>query len=482
MNKTEPIIIQGGMGVAVSSWPLAKAVSLTGQMGVVSGTGLDTVLARRLQLGDLDGHIRRALDDFPFPEVAKRILDRYFILGGKAPDAPFIQNPMPRGLMTQEYIELNVVANFVEVYLAKEDHTGLVGVNYLEKLQLPTLPAIFGAMLAKVDYVLMGAGIPRSIPGILDRLAEGQPAELPLDVQDAGPDDKFVAEFNPTELFGQHLPWLQRPRFLAIVSSTALANSLVRHSTGMVDGFVVEGPTAGGHNAPPRGRMQVDERGEPIYGPRDVPDLEVFRSLGRPFWLAGAYDSPEKILEALQTGATGVQVGTAFALCAESGLEADLRSEILKQCREGSAEVYTDPLASPTGFPFKVVQLPGTLSDADVYEERQRRCGLGYLRQAYKRPDGTLGWRCPAESPEAYAAKGGDPEETVGRKCLCNALMANVGVGQVYADGSEELPLVTCGDSIRNAVNFLPSPTAETYHAKDVVTHLLSPAVLSFVR
>ena len=32
-----PIIIQGGMGVAVSGWRLARAVAQTGQLGVVSG-------------------------------------------------------------------------------------------------------------------------------------------------------------------------------------------------------------------------------------------------------------------------------------------------------------------------------------------------------------------------------------------------------------------------------------------------------------
>ena len=37
-----PRIIQGGMGVAISDWGLAQAVSRTGQLGVVSGTGIDS--------------------------------------------------------------------------------------------------------------------------------------------------------------------------------------------------------------------------------------------------------------------------------------------------------------------------------------------------------------------------------------------------------------------------------------------------------
>lgn len=46
-------VIQGGMGVGISLWELAKPISkIDKAMGVVSGTALDTVLVRELQLGD----------------------------------------------------------------------------------------------------------------------------------------------------------------------------------------------------------------------------------------------------------------------------------------------------------------------------------------------------------------------------------------------------------------------------------------------
>ncbi len=343
----------------------------------------------------------------------------------------------------------------------------------MEKLQLPTLPALFGAMLAHVDYVLMGAGIPRSIPGILDRFAEGLGAELSLDVEGAASSEQFTVSFDPTKLFGSHLPWLDRPRFLAIVSSAVLATALARKATGHVDGFIIEGPTAGGHNAPPRGPVRYNQRGEPVYGPRDCPDLEVFRNLARPFWLAGSFDSPEKVVEALETGAAGVQVGTAFAFCEESGLQPELKYAAFQECQQGSADVFTDPIASPTSFPFKVLSLPGTLSDPEVYQARTRICDLGYLRRAYRKPDGSLGWRCPAENVEAYVAKGGNPDDTVGRKCLCNALLANVGLGQRRCRGGE-LPLVTAGDSIQQVAHFSASPMADSYRAAEVVEHLLA--------
>lgn len=472
-ERTEPIIIQGGMGVAVSAWTLAKAVSQTGQLGVVSGTGLDLVLARRLQLGDAGGHLRRALAEFPFPEMAQRILDRYFIEGGKSPDAPFITDRMMDAELTREQCELIVVANFVEVFLAKEGHGGLVGVNYLEKIQVPTLPSLFGAMLAHVDYVLMGAGIPRAIPGVIDRLVLGEPVELPLNVEGADANDRFVTRFDPQAFCGGGFPWFDRPRFLAIVASETLAVMLARKATGRVDGFVIEGPTAGGHNAPPRGAPQRNERGEPIYGPRDVPDLATFRGLERPFWLAGSYGTPQRVVEALEQGAAGVQVGTPFAYCNESGFDPEIRRRVLALSRQQALEVLTDAEASPTGFPFKVVQLPGTMSDREVYQQRRRMCDLGYLRHAYKQADGTLGWRCPAEAIDTYIHKGGKPEDTQGRKCVCNGLLAAIDLGQVRSSGREQ-PLITSGDDLRNLLRFLPTPQADNYAARDVVQYLLS--------
>jgi nitronate monooxygenase len=154
------------------------------------------------------------------------------------------------------------------------------------------------------------------------------------------------------------------------VASATLAITLARKSSGQVNGFVVEGETAGGHNAPPRGPLQLSDKGEPVYGPRDVADLEKIRELGLPFWLAGSYATADKLTEALRLGAAGVQVGTAFAFCEESGVQTELKQQVFKLSREGKLTVFTDPLVSPTGFPFKVVQLPGTLSDPDTKSAR----------------------------------------------------------------------------------------------------------------
>src|SRR5437762_13620471 len=100
------------MGVAVSGWPLARAVALSGRLGVVSGTALEVVCARRLQLGDAGGHVRRALAHFPVPGVADRVLAAYYLPGGKPAEAPF--RPVPRFTLRpgRSLQELTVAANF----------------------------------------------------------------------------------------------------------------------------------------------------------------------------------------------------------------------------------------------------------------------------------------------------------------------------------------------------------------------------------
>jgi nitronate monooxygenase len=266
---------------------------------------------------------------------------------------------------------------------------------------------------------------------------------------------------------------LHRPLFLPIVSSVVLALALLKRSSGAVNGFVVELPTAGGHNAPPRGQYPTNERGEPIYGEKDVVDPARIAALGLPFWLAGGYGSHERLQEALAAGAQGIQVGTAFAFCEESGMAPDIRWQVLRQAQAGTIDVLTDGAASPTGFPFKVVNVPGTVADPALYAQRGRICDIGYLRQLYRDENGSLHFRCAAEPISQYVKKGGREEDTVGRKCLCNHLGAAAGFSQARSDAYAELPLVTAGDDVVNVGQFLP-PGAATYSAQDVLNALLN--------
>ncbi|MFJ3307588.1 nitronate monooxygenase [Streptomyces sp. NPDC086549] len=464
-----PWLIQGGMGVGVSGWRLARAVARTGQLGVVSGTALDTLLIRMLQGGDPGGHLRRALAAFPVPELADSIQERYFVEGGIGAGERYAATPRLTADETCPARGLTVVANFCEVWLAKEGHDGPVGVNYLEKVQLATVPAMFGAILAGVDYVLVGAGIPAQIPGIATRLAQLRPVTARLDVD--GDDKPVELSFDPASvLCGAQPGPLRRPDVLAIVSLPALASYLSRSEQTTPDGFVVEGHRAGGHSAPPRGPMRLDEQGDPVYGPRDTPDLAKMAALGLPFWIAGGQCGPEHLRRARALGAAGVQLGSVFALCEESGLEPRLRRELVERELHSELTVHNDPAASPTTFPFKVADLPGTLADPGVREARRRVCDLGYLRTPYRTERGAVDYRCPAEPAASYVRKGGAAEQTEGRQCLCNGLLAAVGLGQRRPRGVVEPPIVTIGQDL----GFLRrmTPEGRPYSAESVVRWL----------
>jgi nitronate monooxygenase len=441
---------------------------MAGQLGVVSGTAIDMVFVRRLQDGDIGGHVRQAIAQFPLPDVGERAIRHYFLPNGRPASTPYKMLSMHKQVVSLARQQLIMLASFVEVWLAKQGHENPVGINLLTKVQMPNLATLYGAMLAGVDYVLMGAGIPREIPGVLDAFADHRVTSVKLDVVGLPSGASATLTFDPRDHLPDAATSLKRPRFLAIVSAHSLATTLARKANGRVDGFIIEGPTAGGHNAPPRGGLSLNDLGEPIYGERDLVDLGKVRELGLPFWIAGGVGSPAGLAAARDAGAAGIQVGTLFAYCEESGFAFDIKARVLSALRTQGVRILTDPRASPTGYPFKVVEVEGLDSQNDT---RVRVCDLGYLRTPYQMESGRLGYRCPAEPVDAYVAKGGTIEDTVGRRCLCNGLAANIGQPQ-WRDGEEEKPLMTSGDDLLLLADFLGD--RDVYPATDVIEYLLS--------
>lgn len=470
-------IVQGGMGVNISRPLLAKAVSQLGGLGTVSGVALERVMARILAMGDPGGDIRRALSHFPFQNIVQMVLGAYYIPlnsdQGKKPRAVPVYSINPSKLL----IASIVCANFAFVWLAKEGHDGPISVNYLEKIALPHVYTVTGAMLAGVDVITMGAGLPFDIPPVITALLDGQELEYPVPVIEQ--DDsrsKHIVRFNPAEFFGTELPRMKRPAFLPIISSLLLAKLCLDPKnipTGGVQGFVVETDTAGGHNAPPRGQPTFDRLGQPVYGPKDKVDCiklaELLKPHGLPFWIGGSFASPEKLAWAKSQGAQGIQVGTAFALCEQSGMDPEIRRTIRRLGFQGKLVVRTDSTASPTGFPFKVAQIAGTVSDPTTYSARCRICDQGALVVLYRKPDGSVGTRCSAEPFEDYVRKGGKVEDTEGVRCLCNGLLVTGGLAQPD-DG--EPAIVTIGDDAKRIVQAIMHIASDSYTAGDVIDYL----------
>jgi nitronate monooxygenase len=469
---TDIDIIQGGMGVGISDWRLAGAVAAEGAMGIVSGTLIGPVLARRLQNGDPDGSLRQALEAFPNRDISRRTVEKYYISNGRQPNQPYKSVPMYDAESRSLAVELNMVGAFVEVWLAKRlaaqnnSSPGPIGMNLLTKLQAPTLSALYGAILAEADCIIMGAGIPYQIPKALGDLALGLKTSIRFDVTGAKKQHEII--FDPGKFSLQRDKPYIVPKFLAIVSSNTLAKRL-SGNVSPPSGFVIEGFVAGGHNALPRDKIE--------YGDKDLVNLDDIKSLGFPFWLAGGYDSPDRLKEAKGSGANGIQAGTAFLLCQESGIDPTIRAKIIDKVIGVGISVKTDMLASPTGLPFKVALLAETLSETEVYEMRDRKCDLGYLREPYAevQKDGreVIKYRCAAEPVEDYRDKGGNIEDTIGRICLCNGLLATIRLGQTR-HGIEEKPIITSGDILCEVTKQLVTLYGPGFSAGDVVRYLHS--------
>ncbi|MCC6146290.1 MAG: nitronate monooxygenase [Anaerolineaceae bacterium] len=504
-------LIQGGMGVYVSNWRLAKTVAMARPgvtVGAISGTALDVVYVRLLQLGDPGGHVRRALAAFDAQfdvEIGKKICEHYFIEGGKAPGVRFKNAPAqvvrpqngggsmvisakqdePTALVMDDKVyELLIVSAFAETWLAKEGHNGKIFVNFMKKIELPLMHAMYGAMLAGVDGIIVGAGNPEGLPAMCSRLARQEAVKNDLLVLYREAGEHFYMPFDPKQFAGGKLAEkpLQRPAFLAIASLENLVEGLAHSPTEAPDGFVIEHHTAGGHNAGPQGPLVKDSLGQPIYGAEDEPDLGAIRAAGLPFWLAGGYGSREKLKQARAAGANGVQVGSVFALAEDSGLKASYRTAIFDKIKRGvkDDELVQTTLFSPTGYPFKVAQVEDTLAEEKVYNVRRRVCDIHLLQQrGLSKPaaDGSrrLFQRCEAAPIKDYVSKRGLLMNTKEKRCLCNGLLSGVGLGQTILTDegwTEEPAIITLGNELEG-IRRLSRQGQSIYWARDVVNDIL---------
>lgn len=504
-------LIQGGMGVYVSNWRLAKAVAMEKPgitAGTVSGTALDVVYVRLLQLGDPGGHIRRAFNAFDAQfgvEIGSKTYANYYIADGKRPGTPYKFGP---GLIMQsenndqssrnksedekqisvtlkeDLIELIILTAFAEIWLAKEGHNGNIFINFLKKIELPIIYAMYGAMLAGVNGIVVGAGNPHGLPEICSKLSRHEEVTSDISILYREQGDSYVIRFDPKKILGGQLirKPMNRPAFLAIVSLESLVTALVNDTSESPDGFIIEHHTAGGHNASPQGPLKKDDLGQPVYSELDEPDLVSIRQLGVPFWLAGGYGSKTGLDKAIMAGANGIQTGSVFALSKDSGLTASNRSSIFNELQKGTpdSELILTSLYSPTGFPFKVFQLSGTLSDEKIYSARKRVCDLGFLRQrGLTKSDESearqLFQRCPAGPIEDFINKRGLLLNANGKRCLCNGLLAGVGLGQVgIRDGvlTDEPAIITLGNDLQG-IRRLSRHGQVEYSASDCVEDIL---------
>src|SRR5690606_6805231 len=195
--------------------------------------------------------------------VGRTLRDRYFIEGGKAPDARFrsapmqlvrthdgrITYPLPEGpaavvplKLDDDIIELLIATGFAEVWLAKEGHSGKIFINFLNKIELPLIYTLYGAMLAGVDGVIVGAGNPEGLPALCRQLAQHAAVAHEISVLYRETGEEFVIAFDPRQVAGGRFAVrpLQDPAFLAIVSLEDLVKVLAESESAPPDGFIIE--------------------------------------------------------------------------------------------------------------------------------------------------------------------------------------------------------------------------------------------------
>lgn len=259
-----------------------------------SGTAIDAIVARRLNMGDVGGHIRRALEHFPVPGVAGSASMTGTSPGRQEPHAPSSRSRCRRN-RCRRLRGTHRAAGLVEVFLAKEGHDGPIGINYLEKIQLDALDlrGDAGRRLGGADVVRVSCG--RSRASWTDWLGAG---ESNWKIDGRRPCGRRLRHsLRPRRIWSDAPATLPRPNFYAIVSSATLAGVLAKKASGRVDGFIVEGPTAvvATTSAAASGPLQLTQEGEPIYGEAAM-SLTLPRS--RPWGFiefAGSYGDASKV-------------------------------------------------------------------------------------------------------------------------------------------------------------------------------------------
>lgn len=429
-----PRLIQAGMGVRISGWKLAHETSRLGALGVVSSVGLRHIIIDEIRRGDEDA--LAIASTFPVQKYVEELLK--FAPGGKKHKSPApLDHPDPaKGDLPKR---LSAICAYIEVMRSRLGHRGKVGINVMWKCSFTVLPSIYGAMLAGVDALLCGAGVPMELPDIVKRIRAGENMEYaPLSGTGNHVSFDITGDFSE-----ESRPVYKMPALMPILSNFAFPKRMLdvwcrEYGGAKPTAFILENHKAGGHNAPPRNKETY----------ADADDIETYfdkvKALGVPIYVAGAGGTRTEYLQWTERGAYGLQVGSRFALCDESGMRREIKDQIIERNASGEGGIVTDPRVSSTGYPFKVIMLPGSLSEEEVYKNRKRICNRGYLLQSHyeEAPDGKQveTYVCTAMPSPQYEKLGGSAEDTAGRVCLCNGLMSTAGVMDLT-----EPPIITLG-------------------------------------
>jgi len=341
-------IIQGGMGVGVSLNPLASAVANEGGMGIISSAALDRLVSKRLN----------------------------------------------KQLATQDAV-------YEEVSFTKEQsrrNCGLVGINIMVAIVRDFEESVRGALDAKVDAIISGAGLPLTLPTLQD------------------PKDTAL------------IPIVSSARALSVICMRWSKNGY------RPDAVVLEGPLAGGHLGFNYGDIWKDENTLENLFPAVKDMAQKYGDF--PVIVAGGIFSHDEIVIWQRRGADGVQMGTRFLATRESSAS-QVYKEAVVNCSEKDIAV-ADPVffppGSPCGLPFRVITKSPMFQNSRL---RKPLCNKGYVL----RPDKDKKLACPAK------------EDCVKNMCVCNGLLSSAGYEE------NEMQLWTVGTNAYRVKEIVPVKT-----------------------
>ena len=253
----------------------------------------------------------------------------------------FVEQRIGRNVSHREAAQLEI-----EEARRLSEGKGAIAINCMALVERTYVPSVQGAIDGGVDIVIVGAGLPMTLPEIV---GNAQVALVPI-----------VSSGRALELICRR--WSRYGR--------------------TPDAVVLEGPLAGGHlgfkaEEVPRPEFQL----EAIFGPVK----EVAQKNGDfPVVVAGGIYTREDIVRWVRAGADGVQIGTRFAATHESGASQEFKNAIV------AARVEDIELArpgSPAGMPFRVIRTSPAYQEAYV-GGRPLLCDKQYL--LHKGKDGRL--------------------------------------------------------------------------------------------
>ena len=301
----------------------------------------------------------------------------------------------------------NLVALDREIRAAREiaAGNGIIAVNVMRAVsQYPGY--VRQACASGADAIVVGAGLPFDLP-------------------------ELTADYPGVAL----IPILSEARAIGLVLRKWLRKGR------LPDAIVIEHPRyAGGH----LGAAKIEEVSDPRFDfgqvlPAAQRLFEELRIAPIPLIVAGGINSPERVREALSLGAAGVQIGTPFAVTAESDAHPNFK-RVLAEARPEDIVTFM----SVAGLPARAVRTPWLAA----YLEKE----VILKARAKQRRQCTLAWDCLAHC----GLRDGLPQ--AGQFCidhhLAAALRGDVNRG-LFFRGSEPVPFGAEIRPVRDLVSYL---------------------------